>query len=783
MTSIARLPQSSRTFLRSTTILTSIPQIIHELVQNSLDANASQIDISLNMDLWQCWVRDNGHGIDKTDMRVLARGGEEGRYGSSKAHDEASLSSISTLGFRGEALASAADVSILEIASRTATALDTWSIILKGGKALYYGVATRWKREYAGTTVVVRDAFYNLPVRRRTHPNVAQTVESIRRDLECMAMVFPHVAFSLENAAKEQNEGFGKGRILTIPKTSSSLATFRHLFGKSICESFEEINSQEGSICVQGFLGIEGVHTKLYQYIYLNRQLLSFCDLHKIIDARLSSSSFGRNASETDASVSTKRVLRRSPRKNERRLVYLLSITLPSHMVDNCLEPAKASVNVKDSDVLCKLLDRIIRSFLVRNGFVSSSQKHALDDSTDSPTKKPRTRRVIETPAEESLSLYPHCSQGVNSTPFARPEEARWADEYEGIETDGYAHIDISRLGWTPGSSATDGKLPEWIQNTLAAWKNPTFGLREDHIRSVSTVSSQDDQPCSSLRTRRSHNLSLNDKEFVETISTNFTRAQLENAEVIGQVDTKFIACLVENGSTPVNRTLVLVDQHAADERVRVERFLSEICRGFLQQNSSAGIKTVQLDLPIPVLLNRSEAKVYRKNVPSQVFARWGFNLEAAGEIGPSQDEDFDYENEYFQVLVKGIPELLSEKLLTGDELREFVKSYLARLAVEGVTSKLPSLNNTSHWTSALRLCPRELIDLVNSKACRGAIMFNDDLNLDQCQRLIFHLSRTVWPFMCAHGRPSLIPLTSVELENAMKNKPINWSRLEFLRS
>lgn len=104
-------------------------------------------------------------------------------------------------------------------------------------------------------------------------------------------------------------------------------------------------------------------------------------------------------------------------------------------MVDNCLEPAKASVNVKvifviyndystltyvqDSDVLCKLLDRIIRSFLVRNGFVSSSQKHALDDSTDSPTKKPRTRRVIETPAEESLSLYPHCSQGVNSTPFA----------------------------------------------------------------------------------------------------------------------------------------------------------------------------------------------------------------------------------------------------------------------------------------------------------------------------------------------------------------------------
>lgn len=73
--------------------------------------------------------------------------------------------------------------------------------------------------------------------------------------------------------------------------------------------------------------------------------------------------------------------------------------------------------------------------------------------------------------------------------------------------------------------------------------------------------------------------------------------------------------------------------------------------------------------------------------------------------------------------------------------------------------------------------------------------MFNDDLDLDQCRRLVFHLSRTVWPFMCAHGRcviksivtnlcsflferPSLIPLTSVELEKAMKKKPINWSSL-----
>lgn len=189
--------------------------------------------------------------------------------------------------------------------------------------------------------------------------------------------------------------------------------------------------------------------------------------------------------------------------------------------------------------------------------------------------------------------------------------------------------------------------------------------MRENDIHSLSTVASQDDQPCSSLRTRRSHKLSLNDKEFVATISTSFTRAQLENAEVIGQVDKKFIACILADASThPVSRTLILVDQHAADERVRVERFLSEICRGFLQQDSSTGIKTAQLDPPVPVLLNRSEATVFRQNVHSQnVFARWGFKFEVTGEVGSGQDEGLDRPNEYFQVLVGGIPELLSEKV------------------------------------------------------------------------------------------------------------------------
>jgi DNA mismatch repair protein MLH3 len=120
-----------------------------------------------------------------------------------------------------------------------------------------------------------------------------------------------------------------------------------------------------------------------------------------------------------------------------------------------------------------------------------------------------------------------------------------------------------------------------------------------------------------------------------------------------------------------------------------------------------------------------------------------------------------------------------------ADELRELIKGFLAKLDEGGLTSSIASAQRTINeeaseepffWLKALRWCPRELLDLVNSKACRGtwvyskivfclpqcalclgAIMFNDSLTKDQCQQLIQKLSETAFPFQCAHGRLLLI--------------------------
>lgn len=227
------LPTQSR--LRSTQILTSMPQIVLELLQNSLDAEATVVEIGLDTREWTCWVKDNGHGLDKKDLEVIGQEGDSGRYSTSKRYAPNSMNAESTFGFRGEALASAAQLSCLEISSRTAKSKESWSLIVKGGKRLYHGPSVRWRRETPGTVACIRDAFYNLPVRRLSHPSPTRTMDLIRQEVEKYAVVFPEVEFTIEDihASKVASN---EERIIRIPKTSSMLASFRRLFGRALVE-------------------------------------------------------------------------------------------------------------------------------------------------------------------------------------------------------------------------------------------------------------------------------------------------------------------------------------------------------------------------------------------------------------------------------------------------------------------------------------------------------------------------------------------------------------------
>lgn len=159
-----------------------------------------------------------------------------------------------------------------------------------------------------------------------------------------------------------------------------------------------------------------------------------------------------------------------------------------------------------------------------------------------------------------------------------------------------------------------------------------------------------------------------------------FGKTELRSAQVISQVDRKFIACLVKDQLTPddsvdsydsdlTGRALVLIDQHAADERVRVERFLKDLCEGFLHNRTHGsdgvnGVHTRELSPPKPLLLTIHEASRLGSQDIQQAFYHWGFSFAdlSATQI-LSEDETRDSDPQYTQVQVQAVPEVVADKV------------------------------------------------------------------------------------------------------------------------
>ncbi|TDL29827.1 hypothetical protein BD410DRAFT_811341 [Rickenella mellea] len=798
---IVSLDADTRSKLRSTQILTSLPQILSELTQNALDAQAKHIDIGINFEEWSGWVRDDGVGISKDGLDVI---GNAGRYATSKAYAPSSLDEISTFGFRGEALASAADISCIEISSRTFRSKECWSIIFKGGEKLYYGPSIRWRRESPGTAVSIRDTFFNLPIRRLSHPNEARTIELVRRDLESFALMFPNVAFSLENTAKEARLGLGKGRVVTIPQTATTLAAFKNMYGRALVEHVEEIHEQHGEIMLDGFISLDGAHSKSYQFLYANKHLLDPCDLHRLIDQKFANSTFAKHAfDETGETRSPRPAFRRSPRKAERKPVFVLNLTVPPRQIDNCLEPAKSSVNFQDREVVATVIGSVCQAFLTRNGFAPSKDAEGTDGSP-SPTKRRKVTNLVggddsgyfdepiagpstwrKDPLEERFGnrdLYIHGEslaendEGITWTDPASGRsyrvDPRTGNSYihtphthdcatpRDVESDPHSRSSgrmIVDTRWLKQSrtNADDmdtgnksREMPEWIQEALKG--NEAFAVTEPSIPSVEPSTQEDRR----YQKSRHHNCEHSNNGDLEDPSRYLSREDLESIEVVDQIDRKFIACVIhrqdgDHSDGQSGRKLFLVDQHAADERVRVERYLKALCEGYFTRSIQAKV----LEPPIPVLLTSHEAtRLTEVGEVTDAFERWGFGVLMHESDKGTKEKDGD--SGYAQVHFTSVPDVVSSKLLAGDELREVVKGYLARLESDGYpeNERLDTFDDEFGWLKALRWCPQELVDLVNSRACRGAIMFNDPLSLTQCQRLISQLAKTALPFQCAHG-------------------------------
>ncbi|KAI9206235.1 uncharacterized protein BJ171DRAFT_499175 [Polychytrium aggregatum] len=721
MTKIERLSEAVVRRLRSAVTAPTLSRIVLELLQNALDAKATAVELCLNIpDGGFCRLSDNGHGITPADFDLVAE-----RYATSKAGGESSSHSF---GFRGEALASVTDIAVVEITSRCPNRVETYHKIIKYGKTIYSGPAAE-PRSNSGTTVVLRDVFGNYPIRQALLKKT-ETVDSIRRAVEPTLFIACGLDFEIIDRSS------GK-RALVLKKQRSIQACFSHLAGINAAE-LRPFRVTVDGYRAEGFVGNSGYPTKQHQYLYVNRHIITNHDMHKFINSLL------EEQLQSTHSYGAKR----------RNLysIWLLDLSCPADTCDLLLDPAKEIVEFTDVFAVQETICTAIQA--ATKAWSASKPYRALPTNPTPYQLSPRTGHDISNPV----------AAGTRSRVYQQTVPSFSAIRRGVLDSKSDARLDFSlatRSSLVPqfiASLTSDGRPNTALEEIDAASASPRIQADRSLALSTQSAAPSCNEPGAYF---------VNSQYHFPTDQA-LRKDDIAMFKVLSQVDSKFIACVVHRRNN-TGSTIVIIDQHAADERIRLERLLSELDwpdLGLLGPHAPpdttdklAGLPSLPLtEIPCTFIIDEALEPVFRRH--QQHARRWGFVYQVR-----TARSQFDSRPDY-AVVLSHIPRVISDRCLGTSGL---IEALLVQI-VHGFDAE-PSSTHT---------CPRSLMEVLNSKACRSAIMFGDRLSTSRCVEMVERLKMCKFPFQCAHGRPSMIPVAQIPNRPLVQDKKYQIKRLSM---
>lgn len=317
-----------------------------------------------------------------------------------------------------------------------------------------------------------------------------------------------------------------------------------------------------------------------------------------------------------------------------------------------------------------------------------------------------------------------------------------------------------SRLTAVKKSLTSDKQPISWIDDILNRWENPVFAPAQPSIPQVS-MDGLDLETQEIIHGRHQHCSQAEiEKAFRETssgIHGRISKEALRDADIIAQVDKKFILanlqkqCIAGEDSSSL---LVIIDQHAADERIRIETLLSDFLASPTVSNipASASIFTTPLEKSFNFDISTKDSQLFRTYMNH--FSYWGI-IYSVSPTGTT-------------ITVRYLPPLITARLVANPRLLLHILRTELYSYHENPTSH-PTVTPASTWIERIAHIPKSILELLNSRACRTAIMFNDELGVDECRELIRRLANCKFPFMCAHGRVSMVPLGDLEVMAKMR--------------
>ena len=637
--------------------------VIKELVENAIDAGATSIEVEIvEGGIEYMRITDNGCGMSEVDARLAVL-----RHATSKIRSADDLYDIASLGFRGEAIASISSVSKFTLQTRQETDTMGTRIYIEGGHMVDCDPCGT----SVGTSIEVKDLFYNTPARRKFLKSTRTEANKIQDMIGKLALSHNHIAFKciVDNRVT-----------IMTPGNGHMVDTIAALYGFKVSEDVFPIAYEAEGIYVDGVVSKPTVlkSSRQWQTTIVNQRVISDKAIYKAIDtayhALLPKGGYP---------------------------LVVLQIVVPPGTVDINVHPRKSEVKFSDDKPVFKAVyNSILQALEHPTHHVTNKQEETIATAIDYDkvftgrsqgftVMREKTEALVDTIRQKGYTVPQRTVyEQSNFNESLKVDENFVPKSYTQEDKDRFRAIRESRPNLVP--SSVEPYINQIGNESISGGLTAAQGVTGDS-HSEGAIGIDD-----------SHDTHHSNSYNTSNTATNHGLLPM------GQVASCYI--LAKKGDD-----LYIIDQHAAHERVRYDK----LCK------SSESIPMQELLMPMHMDVSEEELTLVEEQ--RDTLLDLGFQVDQGGPTSLRID------GHPMDIIESKVPEIL-----------QYVFSYMH-------DHQSPSAAQLRH-------------EMLAYASCRGAIKAGHNLNLVQIDALLQDLFRTEKPYVCPHGRPTIIKFTPDEL-------------------
>ena len=639
--------------------------VIKELVENAIDAGATSIEVEIaEGGIEYMRITDNGCGMSEVDARLAVL-----RHATSKIRSAGDLYDIASLGFRGEAIASIASVSKFTLRTRQETDTMGTRIYIEGGHMVDCDPCGT----SVGTSIEVKDLFYNTPARRKFLKSIRTEANKIQDMIGKLSLSHNHIAFKCIVDTRVT---------IMTPGNGNMVDTIAALYGFKVSEDVFPIAYEAEGIYVEGVVSKPTVlkSSRQWQTTIVNQRVISDKAIYKAIDtayhALLPKGGYP---------------------------LVVLQIVVPPGTVDINVHPRKSEVKFSDDKPVFKAVyNSILQALEHPTRHVTNNQEETIATAIDYDkvftgrsqgftVMREKTEALVDTIRQKGYTV-------PQRTVYEQSNFNKSLDVNENFVPKSYTQEDKDRF------RAIRESRPNLVPSSVEPYINHTGNESVPRYSSVSQGLAGDSHTGDALGIDSSY-----DADHGNSYNTNASKTVANHGLLpMGQVASCYI--LAKKGDD-----LYIIDQHAAHERVRYDK----LCK------SSESIPMQELLMPMHMDVSEEELTLAEEQ--RDALLDLGFQVDQGGPTSLRID------GHPVDIIESKVPEIL-----------QYVFSYMH-------DHQSPSAAQLRH-------------EMLAYASCRGAIKAGHNLNLVQIDALLQDLFNTEKPYVCPHGRPTIIKFTPDEL-------------------